>query len=96
MFDFKNSTKNFSFKNSLEVCFFSRTDWNFLIQEQTEILFNEQNFKHRLEANWKFYFKLDLNLFKNRLEVLIFFSLRSGFIRQLTSIKCSSLSPLMH
>lgn len=29
--------------------FFSRTDWNFLIQEQTEILFNEQNFKHRLE-----------------------------------------------
>ena len=49
MFDFKNSTKNFNFKNSLEVCFFSRTDWNFLIQEQTEILFNEQNFKHRLE-----------------------------------------------
>ena len=27
----------------------SRTDWNFLIQEQTEILLNEQNFKHRLE-----------------------------------------------
>ena len=49
MFDFKNSTKNFNFKNSLEVVFFSRTDWNFLIQEQTEILFNEQNFKHRLE-----------------------------------------------
>ena len=48
MFDFKNSTKNFNFKNSLEVVFFSRTDWNFLI-EQTEILFNEQNFKHRLE-----------------------------------------------
>ena len=51
MFDFKNSTKNyFNFKNSLEVFFFfSRTDWNFLIQEQTEILFNEHNFKHRLE-----------------------------------------------
>ena len=49
MFDFKNSTKNFNFKNSLEVYFFSRTDWNYLIQEQTEILFNEQNFKHRLE-----------------------------------------------
>ena len=49
MFDFKNSTKNFNFKNSLEDCFFSRTGWNFLIQEQTEILFNEQNFKHRLE-----------------------------------------------
>ena len=51
MFDFKNSTKNFNFKNSLEVfvLFFSRTDWNFQIQEQTEILFNEQNFKHRLE-----------------------------------------------
>ena len=48
MFDFKNSTKNLNFKNSLEVVF-SRTDWNFLIQEQTEILFNEQNFKHRLE-----------------------------------------------
>ena len=48
MFDFKNSTKNFNFKNSLEG-FFSRTDWNFQIQEQTEILFNEQNFKHRLE-----------------------------------------------
>ena len=48
MFDFKNSTKNFNFKNSHEV-FFSRTDSNFLIQEQTEILFNEQNFKHRLE-----------------------------------------------
>ena len=41
MFDFKNSTKNFNFRNSLEVCFF---------QEQlTEILFNGQNFKHRLE-----------------------------------------------
>ena len=52
MFDFKNSIKNFNFKNSLEVFFlffFSRTDWNFLIQEQTEILFNEQNFKHRME-----------------------------------------------
>ena len=49
MFDLKNSTKNFNFKNSLEVFFFSRTDWNFLIQEQTEILFNEQNCKHRLE-----------------------------------------------
>ena len=50
MFDFKNSTKNFNFKNSLEVfLFFSRTYWSFLIQEQTEILFNEQNFKHRLE-----------------------------------------------
>ena len=48
MFDFKNSTKNLNFKNSLEV-FFSRTDWNFLIQEQTEIVLNEQNFKHRLE-----------------------------------------------
>ena len=49
MFDFKNSTKNFNFKNSLEVLSFSRTDSNFLIQEQTEILFNEQNFKHRRE-----------------------------------------------
>ena len=49
MFDFKNSTKNLNFKNSLKVCFFSRTDWNFLIQEQIEISFNEQNFKHRLE-----------------------------------------------
>ena len=49
MFDFKNSTKNFNFKNSLEVFFFSRTDWNFLFQEQTKILFIVQNFKHRLE-----------------------------------------------
>ena len=49
MFDFKNSTKNFNLENSLEVLFFSRTDWNFLIQEQTEILFHEQNFKHILE-----------------------------------------------
>ena len=52
MFDFKNSTKNFNFKNSLEVVFFfqeqltgifkSRTDWNFIYN-------NGQNFKHRLE-----------------------------------------------
>ena len=48
MLGFKNCTKNVNFKNSLEV-FFSRIDWNFLIQEQTEILFNGQNFKHRLE-----------------------------------------------
>ena len=33
MFDFKNSTKNFNFKNSLEV-FFSRTDWNFQIKNR--------------------------------------------------------------
>ena len=49
MFDFKNSTKNFNFKNSLEVCFFFKNRLEFSNQEQTEILFNEQNFKHRLE-----------------------------------------------
>ena len=50
MFDFKNSTKNFNFKNSLEVfLFFFKNRLEFLNQEQTEILFNEQNFKHRLE-----------------------------------------------
>ena len=60
MFDFKNSTKNFNFKNSLEV-FFSRTDWNSLIQEQTEILFNEQNFKHSVR-----------NVFNNKLSQAIY------------------------
>ena len=49
MFDFKNSTKNFNFKNSLEVAFFFKNRLEFSNQEQTEILFNEQNFKHRLE-----------------------------------------------
>ena len=50
MFDFKNSTKNFNFKNSLEVVFFFfKNRLEFSNQEQTEILFNEQNFKHRLE-----------------------------------------------
>ena len=50
MFDFKNSTKNFNFKNSLEVFFFFfKNRLEFSNQEQTEILFNEQNFKHRLE-----------------------------------------------
>ena len=36
------------FKNSLEVCFF-KNRLEFSNQEQTEILFNGQNFKHRLE-----------------------------------------------
>ena len=46
----KNSTKNFNFKNSLEVfLFFFKNRLEFSNQEQTEILFNEQNFKHRLE-----------------------------------------------
>ena len=50
MFDFKNSTKNFNFKNSLKVfLFFFQNRLEFSNQEQTEILFNEQNFKHRLE-----------------------------------------------
>ena len=51
MFDFKNSTKNFNFKNSLKVFFFFffQNRLEFSNQEQTEILFNEQNFKHRLE-----------------------------------------------
>ena len=48
MFDFKNSTNNFDFKNSLEVVFF-KNRLEFSNQEQAEILFNEQNFKHRLE-----------------------------------------------
>ena len=62
MFDFKNSTKNFNFKNSLEV-FFPRTDWNFLIQEQTEMVLIEQNFKHRLE--YEFQGKSERSDFKN-------------------------------
>ena len=49
MFDFKNSTKNFNFKSSLKVCFFFQNRREFSNQEHTEILFNEQNFKHRLE-----------------------------------------------
>ena len=49
MFDFKNSTKNFNFKYSLEVFFFFKNRLEFSNQEQAEILFNEQNFKHRLE-----------------------------------------------
>ena len=48
MFDFKNNTKNFNFKNSLEVFFF-KNRLEFSNQEQAEILFNGQNFKHRLE-----------------------------------------------
>ena len=54
MFDFKNSTKNFNFKNSLEVCFFSRTDWNFLIQEQTYLMDRISN------TDWNIYFKRSL------------------------------------
>ena len=53
MFDFKNSTctKNFNFKNRLEVflLFFFKNRLEFSNQEQAEILFNEQNFKYRLE-----------------------------------------------
>ena len=56
MFDFKNSTKNFNFKNSLEVVFF---------QEQTVIFL----FKNRLKfysmnrissTDWNIYFKRSL------------------------------------
>ena len=56
MLDFKNSTKNFNFKNSLEVCFF---------QEQTAIF----KFKNRLKfylmnrisnTDWNIYFKRSL------------------------------------
>ena len=49
MFDFNNSTKNFNFKNSLEVFFFSRTDWNFQIKNRLEFYLIQQNFKHKLE-----------------------------------------------
>ena len=48
MFDFKNSTKNLNFKKSRSFFFF-KNRLEFSNQEQTELLFNEQNFKHRLE-----------------------------------------------
>ena len=34
MFDFKNSTKKFNFKNSLEVVFSRTADWNFQIKNR--------------------------------------------------------------
>ena len=56
MFDFKNSTKNFNFKNSLEVCFFSRTDWNFQIKNRLKFyLMNRIS-----NTDWKIYFKRSL------------------------------------
>ena len=57
MFDFKNSTKNFNFKNSLEVClFFSRTDWNFQIKNRLKFyLMNIIS-----NTDWSIYFKRSL------------------------------------
>ena len=58
MFDFKNSTKNFNFKNSLEVVvfFFSRTDWNFQIKNRLKFyLMNRIS-----NTDWNIYFKRSL------------------------------------
>ena len=55
MFDFKNSTKNFNFKNSLEG-FFSRTDWNFQIKNRLKFyLMNRIS-----NTDWNIYFKRSL------------------------------------
>ena len=56
MFDFKNSTKNFNFNNSLEVCFF---------QEQTGIFYFKNRLKFYLmnrisNTDWNIYFKRSL------------------------------------
>ena len=56
MFDFKNSTKNFNFKNSLEVVFF---------QEQTGIFLFKNRLKFYLmnrisNTDWNIYFKRSL------------------------------------
>ena len=56
MFDFKNSTKNFNFKNSLEVVVFSRTDWNFQIKNRLKFyLMNRTS-----NTDWNIYFKRSL------------------------------------
>ena len=56
MFDFKNSTKNFNFKNRLEVVFFSRTDWNFQIKNRLKFyLMNRIS-----NTDWNIYFKRSL------------------------------------
>ena len=57
MFDFKNSTKNFNFKNSLEVFFF--------FQEQTGIFLFKNRLKFYLmnrisNTDWNIYFKRSL------------------------------------
>ena len=59
MFDLKNSTKNFNFKNSLEVffvVFFSRTDWNFQIKSRLKFYL-----MNRIpNTDWNIYFKRSL------------------------------------
>ena len=72
MFDFKSSTKNFNFKNSLEVfCFFSRTDWNFQIKNRLKFyLMNRIS-----NTDWNIYFKRSLKglisrMTESKLEVL--------------------------
>ena len=55
MIDFKNSTKNFNFKNSLEV-FFSRTDWNFQIKNRLKFYLMNRI----LNTDWNIYFKRSL------------------------------------
>ena len=56
MFDFKNSTKNFNFKNSLEL-FFSRTaDWNFQIKNRLKFYLMDRI----SNTDWNIYFKRSL------------------------------------
>ena len=85
MFDFKNSTKNFNFKNSLEVFsfFFSRTDWNFQIKNRLKFyLMNRIS-----NTDWNIYFKRSLKGLISRttgskLEVL--FKIRLEFVQEQT------------
>ena len=84
MFDFKNSTKNFNFKNSLEVVFFfSRTDWYFQIKNRLKFyLMNRIS-----NTDWNIYFKRSLKGLISRttgskLEVL--FQIRLEFFQEQT------------
>ena len=57
MFEFKNSTNNFNFKNSLEVCFFSRTaDWNFQTKNRLKFYLMDRI----SNTDWNIYFKRSL------------------------------------
>ena len=79
----KNSTKNFNFKNSLEVLFFFKNRLEFSNQEQTEILFNGRI----SNTDWNIYFKRGLKGLISRttgskLEVL--FQIRLEFVQEQT------------
>ena len=69
----------------------SNTDWNIYFKRSLKGL-NSRTTGSKLEV----LILIRLEFVQEQTGSFDFFSLRSGIIRQLTSIKCSSLSSLMH